>query len=121
MDVVVDERPTGEPTVVSVRGRLDIDSAPELREAVEGLLDRAVTRIVVNLAELDFCDSIGLSTFLVARNRCSAAGGFLRLAAPAPFMLRVITVVGLGDRLATYRSVPEARVGDPAGRLPAPC
>src|SRR5690349_53534 len=62
MDVVVDEHPTGEPTVVSVRGHLDIDSAPELRDAVEGLLDRDVTRIVVDLAELDFCDSIGLST-----------------------------------------------------------
>jgi anti-sigma B factor antagonist len=120
MDVMVDERPTGQPTVVRIGGHLDIDSAPELRTTVDALLDRDVTRIVVDLADLWFCDSIGLSTFLTAHNRCAAAGGYVRLAAPAPFLLRVITVVGLRDKLLAYRSVAEACAGDPAGLLREP-
>jgi anti-sigma B factor antagonist len=118
MDVMVDERPVGEPTVLRISGHLDVDSAPELRTTVDDLLDRDVTRIVVDLAQLWFCDSIGLSTFLMAHNRCTAVGGYVRLAAPAPFLLRVITVVGLADKLPAYRSVAEACAGDPAGLLP---
>jgi anti-anti-sigma factor len=117
MDVMVDERPTSEPTVVSIAGQLDIDSAPKLSAAIDELLGRAVNRIVVDLGELGFCDSIGLSTFLVAYRRCTEAGGYLRLAAPTPFLLRVLTVVGLRGKLPAYRSVAEARTGDPAGLL----
>jgi anti-anti-sigma factor len=118
MDVLVDERATGEPTVVSVTGQLDIDSAPKLRAAVEELLERSVSRLVVDLTRLDFCDSIGLSTFLMAHKTCAAAGGYLRLAAPTPFLLRVVTVVGLRHQVPVYRTVAEACAGDPAGLVP---
>jgi anti-anti-sigma factor len=101
-------------TVMSLTGQLDIDTAPRLREAVGDLLRRSVNRIVVDLGGLTFCDSIGLSTFVVAHRGCTAAGGHLRLAAPNPFMWRVVSVVGLPGRLPIYRTVVAACCGDPA-------
>jgi anti-anti-sigma factor len=117
MDLTVDERPGDEATVVALAGQLDIESAPTLRAAVDGLLARSLSRIVVDLGKLSFCDSIGLSTFLVAHKHCTAAGGYLRLAAPEPFLVRVIGVIGLGGRLPVYRTVADALAGDPAGLL----
>jgi len=117
MDVVVSEQPTGLATVIRLAGQLDVDSAPTLRAAVEEMLDRQVNRIVVDLTELDFCDSIGLSTFVLAHNSCTESGGYLRLAAPSAFLLRVLSTVGLRTRLPVYRGVPEACAGDETGLL----
>jgi anti-sigma B factor antagonist len=118
MDVVVSEQPTGQATVIRLAGQLDIDSAPMLRATVEEMLERSVNRIVVDLGELDFCDSIGLSTFVLAHQSCAEGGGYLRLAAPSPFLLRVLTTVGLRGKLPVYRGVDEACAGDKAGLLP---
>jgi hypothetical protein len=43
--------------------------------------------------------AIGLSAFVDADNRCTAANGYLRLAAPSPFLMHVLAVVGLLRRL----------------------
>jgi anti-sigma B factor antagonist len=69
---------------------------------------------VVDLSAVRFCDSLGLSAFVDAHHRCTAAGGFLRLAAPTPFLLRVLAVVGLLRRLGVYETVRGACAGDPA-------
>jgi len=106
MDVLVDDRPTCH--VVQPCGQLDMETAPRLRAALEGLIEAGRTRIVVDLGRLTFCDSIGLSALVVAGRTCEATGGFLRLARPNPFMLNLLTVVGVRDALHTYSSVEAA-------------
>jgi anti-anti-sigma factor len=75
---------------------------------------------VVDLSALTFCDSIGLSTFVDAHRRCAAAGGYVRLAAPTPFLLRVLAVVGLLDRVPAYDTVLGAVRDDPGDRSTPP-
>jgi anti-anti-sigma factor len=106
MDVQVDDGPTCQ--VVQPSGQLDMETAPQLRAALDGLITDGRTRIVVDLGRLTFCDSIGLSTLVVASRTCEAAGGFLRLARPNPFMLNLLTVVGVRDAVRTYDSVEAA-------------
>jgi anti-anti-sigma factor len=108
MEVTVDERAGGQPTVVSLRGELGVDSAPDVEAALTALIRRSVNRIVVDLAGLRFCDSIGLSTFVVAHRACTSSGGYVRLAAPPEFLMRVLTVVGLRDQVPIYDSVAAA-------------
>ena len=106
MDVQVEDRPTCH--VVQPSGQLDMDSAPRLRSVLEGLIDAGRTRIVIDLGRLTFCDSIGLSTLVVASRGCEATGGFLRLARPNPFLLNLLTVVGVREAVRTYDSVEAA-------------
>ena len=114
MDITVAERPDEGVTVVALHGELGVDSAGRLRTTLARLIDGYAIRIVVDLAPLTFCDSIGLSAFLDGHRRCSEAGGWLRLAAARPFMLRVLDVVGLAVLVPLYATVPAACTGDEA-------
>jgi anti-anti-sigma factor len=71
--------------------------------------------VVVDLSGVTFCDSVGLSAFVVGHKYCTAAGGYLRLAAPTPFMIRLLQVVGVAGPLPIYQTVQSACAADPAG------
>ena len=104
--------------VVTVTGQLDIDTAPTLSDAFDELAAGAVTRIVADLSGLEFCDSIGLSAFVVAQRRCTDAGGWVRIAAPTPFLVRLLSIVGVADTVPMYRTIEGADRDDATDRIP---
>jgi len=117
MDLAITNHATTGSVVVALTGQLDVDSASAMHAAFDALRERSVDRIVVDLTRLQFCDSMGLSAFVVAHRRCAAAGGHLRLAGPGPFLLRVLSVVGIAEALPMYRTVAAACAGDPDGLI----
>lgn len=119
MDVSVTRPDTGTgPVVLSLRGQLDLDTADGLRTALDGLAADHVCELMIDLSGLEFCDSIGLSTIVLEHRRCLAEGGWLRLAAPAPFMVRLLSAVGIVESVPVYRTVDGARRAEPADRIP---
>jgi anti-anti-sigma factor len=94
--------------VVTVRGNLDIDSAPVLTNTLDRVLDRPAPRVVVDLSEVEFCDSTGLSAFVLGDNRARTTDGWLRLAAPRDFLAELLETVGLTTRIGVYPTVAEA-------------
>ena len=94
--------------VVTVRGNLDIDSATVLTTALDQVLGNPAPYVVVDLSGVEFCDSTGLSAFVVGHNRAASAGGWLRLAAPNPFLEELLETVGLTDRVGVYPTVTDA-------------
>jgi len=119
MDVSASTEPVTGATVVTLAGQLDIDTAKKLHATMDGLRADGVTRMVVDLADLTFCDSVGLSALVVAHRQCAAEGGYLRLAAPTRFLLRVLGGVGVSPAVPAYATVAAACAGDPDGLLPA--
>jgi anti-sigma B factor antagonist len=117
MDIVLTEHPQEHVVVVTLAGHLDVDTAVELQRTFDELLRRPVNQIVVDLSSLEFCDSMGLSAMIIGHNACTAQGGWVRLAAPNAFLVRVLDVVGLLGRLSTYRSVTAALTGDERGLI----
>lgn len=107
MQLSVTDHPSGT-TVVALHGGLDIDTAPALRAALSRLVARPTPHIVVDVAELDFCDSMGLSALVVAHQGAVARGGWLRLANPGDFLRQLLNVVGLSEHLALYPDVDQA-------------
>jgi anti-sigma B factor antagonist len=113
--ITVDDRRS--PTVLSVGGDLDLNSAPELLRALTGLVDDGNRSLVVDMAGVDFCDSSGLSVLVRIRNRLIDLGGTLALAAPTPIVQRVLEVSGLDEIFGRYPTVEAARAasGDGSG------
>ena len=81
-------------TIVSVVGEVDLSSSPALRRC---LLNNGPpgTAIIVDLSEVTFLDSIGLSVLLAGRKRAQATGGDLSLRNPRPGVLKVLEITGL--------------------------
>jgi len=69
-------------TVVESVGRIILgQETNDLRESVKGLLANGVTKIVINLAEVDFIDSSGLGALVGLYSTANSRGARVKLAA----------------------------------------
>jgi anti-sigma B factor antagonist len=95
-------------TVLHLHGELDAGTAANLRMALADVVARPVPRIVVDLGDLRFCDSVGLSAFIVSKQTIVSRGGWLSFAAASPFLQRLLEGVGLTRYFAMYADIDTA-------------
>lgn len=95
-------------SVVSLAGDLDKTSAPRLEETLTELLERDRVRVVVDTAELGFCDSTGVWTLLAALRRTYERNGWLRLAGVHGFLGRLLEMTRLAAAFPIDRDVDES-------------
>jgi anti-sigma B factor antagonist len=95
-------------TVLRLRGELDADTASQLHATLADLLERPVPRIVVDVTELKFCDSVGLSAFITSKQVINARGGWLSFAGANPFLVQLMETVGLTRYFAMFPEVEDA-------------
>jgi anti-sigma B factor antagonist len=89
-------------TVLTAAGELDVNTAPELRERLAGLINAGALRISIDLAAIRFIDSTALSVLVSALKRLRQVDGDLQLVSPIPSVRRVFEITGL-TRLFTIR------------------
>ncbi|GII75821.1 hypothetical protein Sru01_08030 [Sphaerisporangium rufum] len=99
--------------VLRVRGDLDHRWAPVLRSALGQAYEQPeVPAIVLDLSDVDFCDSVGLSELIAALRRCEADGRRFTLAGVHGTVLRLLTITGLlamfGVQAPTAGAPPQA-------------
>jgi anti-sigma B factor antagonist len=94
--------------VLHLSGELDADTAATLHSTLADLLERPVPRIVVDLSDLKFCDSVGLSAFITSKQVIAARGGWLSFAGANPFLSQLMETVGLSRYFAIFPDVDEA-------------
>ena len=67
-------------TIVDISGRITLgEETSALREAVRSLVAQGKTRIVLNLAEVDYIDSSGVGELVSSYTRVRSANGQLKL------------------------------------------
>ncbi len=86
-------------TVVSLAGELDLESSPRLDEVVGRLISRGHARLVLDLADLGFIDSIGLSALLTAQRRARAANGWMVVRSASPRLRTILEATRLDREL----------------------
>ena len=99
--------------VLHLRGELDADTAAQLHSVLAGLLERPVPRIVVDVAQLKFCDSVGLSAFITSKQVITARGGWLSFAGANPFLVQLLETVGLTRYFAVFPDADDAIAAGP--------
>mgnify|MGYP001602169853 CR=1 FL=1 len=85
-----------EAEVLRVSGELDIASSPDLRETLTEVA-RGECNVVLDLADLRFMDSTGLSVIIAALKRLRERSFDLVLCAPQPPVRRTLEICGLDD------------------------
>jgi anti-anti-sigma factor len=95
--------------VLEVHGDLDAVTSPRLTEAINASLGSEPAALVVDLSELDFLASAGMTALLVGH---TAAGESTRfgVVANGPTTSRPMELVGLHTELNLYPTMDAARV-----------
>lgn len=96
---------------VHLSGELDMLVAPQLSDTLSELLDAGHKHIAVDLTNLEFVDSSGLSALLGAHQDAQARGAVLVLQSPNERIVRLVSITGLGDVF----EVSVAPDGEPTG------
>jgi anti-sigma B factor antagonist len=97
----------GDCVVIKIRGDLDIVTSPQLDEYLAAA-ESTHTRIILDLAEVDFLDTSALAVIVGHWKKAEAAGGTLALAGARYRYTKTLWITGLADRLTLYETADEA-------------
>jgi anti-sigma B factor antagonist len=96
-------------TVIAVSGELDLASSPALQEELDRIASDS-TLLVIDLRELEFMDSTGLSVLVRAHQRAEEQGRRLAMVKGPQQVQRLLSLTGVSDRLTVVDS-PEELIG----------
>ena len=88
--------------VMALTGRFDAASASALKDAFRETIDGGVTRVVVDMAEVSFIDSAGLSALITAQKMTRAIGGRLVACNLPPQASAVFELTKLDQTVGLY-------------------
>ena len=94
--------------VLAPEGRLDMDSAQELRDQVKQLVESGVNRFVMDLSEIDFVDSSGLAAIISALRLVRQSGGSIHIARPSKEVQLLLQITLLDQVIRPYPDIEEA-------------
>jgi anti-anti-sigma factor len=95
-------------SVVTVSGRVDSATAPDLQKALQDLLDSDHNQLVLDLKDVDYMSSAGLRVLVSTQKAAKKNGGALRLAQLSARVKEVFELAGLTPVFDIYPDVVEA-------------
>ena len=106
----VDVRQEKGGTVIAVSGELDLASSPALEAELDRVFGSDEPVVILDLRQLDFMDSTGLSVLIRAHQTAENADRRLWLVKGPPQVQRLLTLTGVGERLDLV-DAPEDALG----------
>jgi anti-sigma B factor antagonist len=94
--------------VVSVRGEVDVYSAPTLRKCLQESMDEQYNDLIVDLTDIAFIDSTGLGVLVAGQNRAGELGGKLSVVCSQERVLKLFRITGLDEVFAIHPTRDEA-------------
>lgn len=97
----------GQIAVLSVRHEVDMLTAPQLTEAIHDAFSRAPAALIIDLSEVQFLASAGMTVLVAAREEAGQSTRFA-VVADGPATSRPIEVLGIDNFLALYPTLDDA-------------
>src|SRR5215210_5681670 len=95
-------------TVIEATSRLDMAAAGQLKALVQSAIGRAETPVVVDLSQVQFMDTTGLSALISGLRATRQAGTDLRIAGATSHVLSVLAMTRIDRVIRPYSSVEDA-------------
>ena len=108
MDLDLQPSRRGEAGVLSLRGEIDVYTAPLLRQALLDLIGQGARDVVVDMGEVDFLDSTGLGVLVEGLKRVKTRGGEFSIVATQDKILKIFDITGLNKAFLIRGSVEDA-------------
>jgi anti-sigma B factor antagonist len=90
---------------ISIKGRLDADSAPDAEKVVKDALEGQTTRILFNLGALEYLSSAGLRVLLSVAKEMRRRDGKIVLCSLNEFVKEIFEVSGFQSLIPIAESV----------------
>src|SRR5881397_4268764 len=94
--------------VLTLRGEIDVYTAPRMRQAIVDLVDAGSRNIVIDMEKVDFLDSTGLGVLVEGLKRVRTRGGDLSLVVTQDKIVKIFEITGLNKAFSLYASLDEA-------------
>ena len=105
----ITERPSGDITIVDVQGRIMFgDGDEEFREVVTRVIEAGRVKLLINMAEVPFVDSAGLSQLVRTFVTAGKKGGQMKLLNLSRRVHDLLTITRLLTILEAFESEEEA-------------
>ena len=104
----INETKDNDVAILSIAGRLDAVTAPDLERKLDGLVSGGCTKLVVDFERLDMIVSAGLRVFLAFAKKCKKSGGRIALCRMQPVVFDVFKISGFTEILAMFPTREEA-------------
>lgn len=91
--------------IVAVSGEIDLQSGPQLRDQLLGIIRRHGARLALDLSGVTFIDCAGINVLLATRRRAQLEGGSLRVLRASPRVRRLFELTRL-DAVLMPEAVP---------------
>jgi anti-sigma B factor antagonist len=108
MDLEVETQQQDRWSVISLRGEIDVYTAPRLRQALIDLIEGGNSDILVDMSRVDFLDSTGLGVLVGGLKRVKSKDGSLEIVATQDKILKIFEITGLSKVFPIHDSVEAA-------------
>ena len=99
----------GDAYVVTLRGEIDVYTAPPVRGELRRLIDEeGALELVIDLSAVTFLDSSALGVLVGVLRRLREAGGALRIVEPRTSASRIFALTGLDTVMDLYATRDDA-------------
>lgn len=98
-------------------GDLDLATAPRLRQDLVDATAQGPTLVVLDLRDVEFLDSVGISVIIGGYKRLTHGGSRLHLAGPRTIVRRVLGLTRVDSMIPTFDTVDEAEAGCPSAHV----
>ncbi len=113
MDLDLETSERGGASVLTLRGEIDVYTAPLLRQALVDMVDQGARNVVVDMEHVDFLDSTGLGVLVEGLKRVRTRDGQFSIVATQDKILKIFDITGLNKAFPILGSIDEA-IAQPA-------
>ena len=94
--------------VIAVKGEIDVETSPQLRECFDKLLAEGEHNYVIDMGGVDFIDSSGLAALVMLFKRVRIGEGDVKLCCIKPEILKIFELTRLNRVFDIFDTRAEA-------------
>jgi len=104
----INEKNTNGVTILVVDGDIDLNSSPTMRQKFDELIEKNISKIIINFQDVSYIDSSGLATVIEMLQRLKKSQGQLRLANLSEKLKNLFEITKIDKLFQMYSSEEEA-------------
>ncbi|AGB03261.1 STAS domain-containing protein [Methanoregula formicica] len=98
-------------TTLSLNGRIDTATAPELEQAINKVIDGGQRKVLLDFAGVTYISSGGLRVLLATAKKLKNPGDKFGICALTPEVLKILKLAGFTSIFSIYASEGETLAG----------